>query len=132
MSEEQEPLEAPAEAPEPTEDAPKPKARKKVTPPRKPYAVVGKGATDPIYLSQLIYENPKTQKSLSVHHLQRRLTELGYGEAGADIDARFGALTQAAVTKYQADNGLEATGRVDEKTFTKIFEGDPNVTLVML
>jgi peptidoglycan hydrolase-like protein with peptidoglycan-binding domain len=95
----------------------------------KPYAVVGNGETDEVLLSRAVYQSKRTRKSLTVHHLQRRLTELGYQTAGADIDGFLGDLTKRAVAKFQADSGLPETGDVDAETFERIFEGDPNVTV---
>ena len=71
------------------------------------------------------------RKSLTVHHLQRRLAELGYGDAAADRDGWYGDLTKAAVESFQGDNKLEATGIIDADTFKRIFAGDPNVLVVL-
>lgn len=99
--------------------------------PAKPKAssrhVVGNGEKDEVFLSNCVYKNKFARKSLTVHHLQRRLSELGYNEAYADRDGWIGDLTKLAVTKFQSDKGLKATGDVDADTFTKIFEGDNNV-----
>lgn len=92
-------------------------------------AVVGKEDTDPVFLSRIIYRNIAAQKSLSVHHLQRRLNDLGYTDAYADKDGFYGDLTKMSVEKYQKDNDLLVTGIVDEGTLTAIFDGDPNVTV---
>jgi peptidoglycan hydrolase-like protein with peptidoglycan-binding domain len=118
----------------PVEDkpvAPKPKAKPKPPPAPRATAVVGGGEQDDVLLSKMVKDNLKGRKSLSVHHLQRRLTELGYGEAGADIDGRYGQLTEVAVAKFQKDRDLDETGAVDAETLKAIFEGDPNCRVVI-
>ena len=45
--------------------------------------------------------------------MQTRLKELGYDLGKYGIDGDFGSDTQAAVMKFQTDNGLEATGVYD-------------------
>lgn len=91
--------------------------------------VVGDGDTDPVYLREIVYRNIKKRKSLSVHHLQRRLNDLGYAEAYADPDGFYADLTKSAVARYQRDNKLVETGIVDADTFNAVFKGDANVTL---
>lgn len=90
-------------------------------------AVVGDGAVDPVYLSKAIYKNLMSRKSLTIHHLQRRLVELGYAIADADKDGWYGDGTQIAIDKFRADRNIEAAGQIDEHTFLEIFKGDPNV-----
>lgn len=94
-------------------------------------AVVGNDETDPVFLSAIKYKNIHQKKSLSVHHLQRRLNELGYHEAYADEDGYFGDLTEFSVAKFQEDKNLDVTGRADATTLEKIFDGDANVTLTI-
>lgn len=97
-----------------------------------PNAVVGKGERDDVLLSRMVFKNPHAHKSLSVHHLQRRLTELGYGEAGADQDGLIGTLTTAAIYKFQVDNkNLNRDGIVDADTLQAIFDGDPNCNVII-
>jgi hypothetical protein len=93
-------------------------------------AVVGDGDTDPVSVAACVYKNPYARKSLSVHHLQRRLNELGYPEAYADLDGWYGDLTKNAVAKFQEAKGLEATGLIDLNTLELVFQGDPNVHVV--
>jgi peptidoglycan hydrolase-like protein with peptidoglycan-binding domain len=93
-------------------------------------AAVTKEGIDPVLLSVCIYKNPAARKSLTIHHLQRRLNELGYHDAYGDKDGWYGDLTRAAVAAYQKDNGLVVDGReglMDEATLKKIFAGDSNV-----
>jgi peptidoglycan hydrolase-like protein with peptidoglycan-binding domain len=123
---EEEVAEESAPEPEPT-PAPKPKA------PAAQAAthVVGSGDYDEVFLKQCVYKNMYARKSLTVHHLQRRLGELGYGDATADRDGWYGDLTMESVKAFQGDNKLEATGMMDAKTFERIFAGDPNVKVVL-
>lgn len=120
-----EPVAVPVVEPTPmpaAESKPKPKASTRS-------AVVSGGENDDVFLSNCVYKNVYSRKSLTVHHLQRRLTELGYTEANADKDGWLGDLTKAAIIKFQKDKGLNSTGTVDADTFTKIFEGDANVNI---
>lgn len=117
---------APVAVPEP-EPAPAPKNK---TVPAADH-VVGNGDVDEVHLKQCVYKNPYARKSLTVHHVQRRLGEFGYGDAMADRDGWYGDLTVAAVKAFQADKGLEATGKMDADTFTKLFAGDHNVRVVL-
>lgn len=86
---------------------------------------------DNVLLANCVYKNIYARKSLTVHHLQRRLIELGYKDADADKDGWLGDETVSAISKFQADKGLEATGLVDADTFIKIFEGDVHVNVVL-
>ncbi len=88
-----------------------------------PGQVVGGGDTDPVSVAA-IYSGAK--KSLSIHHLQRRLTDLGYNDAASAIDGRFDALTESAVHAWQADNGHDE-GQLDASQARELFKGDPNV-----
>lgn len=92
--------------------------------------VVGTGETDEVRLSAIVFKNLHARRSLSVHHLQRRLAELGYEQAKQDKDGYFGEPTLSAITDFQARNGILAEG-LDEITFKRIFEGDPNVTPIV-
>ena len=93
--------------------------------------VVGTGDTDDVYLAKCVYKNIYERKSLTIHHLQRRLEELGYKDVVGDKDGWLGELTMMSVEKFQKDKGLAATGKVDADTFSKIFEGDTNVNVVL-
>ena len=87
---------------------------------------------DNVLLANCIYKNMYSRKSLTVHHLQRRLVELGYNEAGTDKDGWLGEETMSAIKQFQYDKGLATTGdSVDADTFTKIFQGDPHVRVVL-
>ena len=55
-----------------------------------------------------------------VKEMQTRLQELGYDLGKYGIDGDFGSDTQAAVMRFQTDNGMEATGVYDEITHEKL------------
>jgi len=93
--------------------------------------VIGTGDTDDVYLAKCVYKNIYERKSLTIHHLQRRLEELGYNDVVGDKDGWLGELTMIAIEKFQQDKGLASTGTVDADTFRKIFEGDSNVNVVI-
>jgi hypothetical protein len=123
------PTPEPVVVPEPTPEpvvAKEPVAHK----PKATQAVSG-NAVDEVLLANCIYKNIYARKSLSVHHLQRRLIELGFKDADADKDGWLGDETVAAIKKFQASKGLDVTGSVDATTLTKIFEGDHNVQVVL-
>lgn len=94
-------------------------------------AVVSNKEVDDVHLDRIIYKNLYARKSLSVHHLQRRLDELGYTEALDDKDGYYGDKTKSAVLRFQFENKLEGDGTVDAKTLTLLFTGDPNVNVVI-
>jgi len=117
----------PVAAPEPVVVA-TPQAMPKPQPTRH---VVTNGDADPVYLKQCVYENKFNRKSLTVHHVQRRLVDLGYNDAVGDKDGWYSELTLMAVKAFQKDNRLESTGLMDEATFAKLFDGDTNVEIVL-
>jgi len=123
------PTPEPVVVPEPTPEpvvVEEPKAHK----PKATEAVSGNGV-DEVLLASCIYKNVFARKSLSVHHLQRRLIELGFKDADADKDGWLGDETVTAIKNFQASKGLDVTGSVDATTLTKIFEGDHNVHVVL-
>lgn len=135
------PVEVPEPMPEPTpepvapEPTPEPTPEPVVAPAprdkRKPSAAVSGGNKDTVILANCVYKNAYARKSLTVHHVQRRLAELGYNDAHSDKDGWFGDLTKLATSKFQKDKGLPATGIMDATTFSKLFEGDSNVEVVL-
>jgi hypothetical protein len=130
-----EPTPAPAPEPEPVvvpEPTPEPVVveEPKAHKPKATEAVSGNGV-DEVLLANCIYKNAFARKSLSVHHLQRRLIELGFKDADADKDGWLGDETVTAIKNFQASKGLDVTGTVDATTLTKIFEGDHNVHVVL-
>ena len=98
--------------------------------PQASQAVSGEDVDD-VMLANCVYKNVYARKSLTVHHLQRRLIELGYKDADADKDGWLGDETVASIKKFQADKGMDVTGSVDVDTFKKIFEGDVHVRVVL-
>ena len=94
------------------------------------YAVVGDGDVDDVYLSKVIYKNLYQKKSLSVHHIQRRLNERGYTLAYLDKDGFYGDKTKDAMAKFQADNNIAGDGMPDMATLIALFENDSNVRVV--
>jgi peptidoglycan hydrolase-like protein with peptidoglycan-binding domain len=94
-----------------------------------PHAVSGR-ARDDVLLSRCEYKSATTRKSLTVHHVQRRLIELGYTGVRADKDGWYADATRAAVARFQESLAAgEATGLMDAATFVALFEGDVNVTV---
>ena len=127
---EETPAPAPAPAPEhKPEPAPAQQKTGKTRTPSRPGAVVGLTDKDPVSLAACVIKNKFNRKSLSVHHVQRRLEELGYRDAGTDKDGWYGDLTVMAVKEFQSDEGLDATGAVDMRTLEALFHDDPNVTV---
>lgn len=64
-------------------------------------------------------------------HLQRRLAEEGYDEAQAAPGGSYDELTRNAVRKYQQSLGDDATGILTRDQFSALFEGDPNVDVLI-
>lgn len=94
-------------------------------------AVVGLGVVDEVFLDKCIYKNIHNRKSLTIHHLQRRLYELGYIVALKDKDGYYGDLTREAVSQFQTDRGLVGDGFMTAESFELIFANDPNVKVVL-
>jgi hypothetical protein len=99
--------------------------------PSAPKAAVSGADADEVYLANCVYKNTAARKSLTVHHLQRRLAELGYNEAMTDKDGWLGDETKTAIEKFQKDKGFEPNGMIDEATFIAIFKGDMNVVPIV-
>lgn len=120
--------------PAPADTAVKAAEHKAPAPKRRPsprgQAVSGSD-TDTVLLASIVFKNPAARKSLSVHHMQRRLAELGYADAHTDKDGWYGDLTRKAVSEYQRDNGLGGDGVVDAATLEHLFADDSNVALVV-
>lgn len=57
-----------------------------------------------------------------VTEIQERLSELGY--FGIDATGFFGDYTTEAIKNFQLENGLEATGELDEETMALLFSDD--------
>jgi hypothetical protein len=95
-------------------------------------AVVGNGDTDEVHLASVVYKNKYARKVLTIHHLQRRLMELGYTDGYyGDKDGYYGDPTKNSVAAFQKDRNLGDNGLMDPDTFSAIFDGDPNVTVIL-
>lgn len=111
-------------------EEPKPVVKKSSSSaPASEYAVVSGEGTDTVSVSKAIYKNIHQKKSLTVHHIQRRLNEWGYKEAFLDKDGFYGDLTKSAMEKFQADKNLNVTGLADYETLVALFENDNNVVV---
>lgn len=86
--------------------------------------VVGNGVVDDVSLASCVYKNELSRKSLTVHHLQRRLNELGHSIALQDKDGWFGDYTLMAVNEFRSAKGLPESPKIDAETFLAIFDGD--------
>jgi peptidoglycan hydrolase-like protein with peptidoglycan-binding domain len=98
--------------------------------PATPFVVSGKEVDD-VLLSSLIYKNPHNKKSLSIHHLQRRLTELGFPLASSDKDGWLGDGTKIAIEQFRKKNNLPDAGLIDAETLKAIFDGDKGINLIL-
>lgn len=96
------------------------------TAPATVYSVVSGADKDVVSLKNIVFKNAIQRKSLSVHHLQRRLVEWGFADAYADRDGYFGDNTLKSIHDFQDSKGLP-TGDLDIVTLKAIFEGDSNV-----
>jgi len=97
--------------------------------PASAYAVVSGKSVDDVSLSKIVYKNMKAKKSLSVHHLQRRLVEWGFVSADLDNDGWYGDHTVEAVNEFQKKQGLPVRD-LDLVTLLAIFENDSNVRVL--
>lgn len=122
-----EPTPEPAPQPEP---APAPAPRKRAATSGAGVVVSGTG-TDDVRLDMCVYKNPATRKSLSVHHLQRRLLACGFHEAGTDKDGWFADSTKLAVEQYQAANNRAVTGVVDADMLLALFADEPFINVIV-
>lgn len=93
------------------------------------HAVVSNDAVDTVHVSKVVVHNKAQKKSLSVHHVQRRLSEWGFAGAFLDRDGYCGDHTVSALTEFQKSLGLDETGKPDYVTLSRLFEGDTNVRL---
>jgi peptidoglycan hydrolase-like protein with peptidoglycan-binding domain len=94
-------------------------------------AVVGTGVVDDVVLSSCVYKNDANRRSLTVYHVQRKLIELELLQDGLVKAGYYGDLTKQAVAVFQANNNIVGDGLMNADTFTALFEGDPNVRVVL-
>lgn len=99
--------------------------------PNKVSAVVSGNDYDDVIFDRCVYKNRRHKKSLTVHHLQRRLVELGFITAGGDSDGYYGDDTQIAIDEFRATNKIKTEGPIDVATFEAIFKGDFNVKVII-
>lgn len=121
------------EVAEPVVAEPKAKTKTKVSagnslPPSAPGQAVT-GEIDEVLVRKLVFKGAE-RKSLSVHHLQRRLAECGYKAALTDRDGWLTDGTVQALTEFQLDNQLPVTGKADPDALRVLFADDPNVVVV--
>jgi peptidoglycan hydrolase-like protein with peptidoglycan-binding domain len=97
--------------------------------PATPFVVSGK-EVDNVSLSALVYKNQLNKKSLSVHHLQRRLNELGYTTAFLDKDGWLGDGTKIAIEQFRKDRDLLGTDLINKATLEALFAEDKGIVIV--
>jgi peptidoglycan hydrolase-like protein with peptidoglycan-binding domain len=97
--------------------------------PATPFVVSGKEVDD-VSLSALVYKNQLNKKSLSVHHLQRRLNELGYTTAFLDKDGWLGDGTKIAIEQFRKDRDLLGTDLINKATLEALFAEDKGIVIV--
>ena len=94
-------------------------------------AAVSGGATDDVHFASCVFKNAYARKSLTIHHLQRRLNALGFADAYADEDGFYGDLTKLSIQNFQVARGLPISDVIDSTTFAEIFRGDANVVVII-
>jgi len=62
--------------------------------------------------------DPNISNQDEIYKIQKRLTELGY-EPGP-TDGIMGGMTTKAIMKFQKDNNLPPTGKIDNETIHKL------------
>ena len=62
----------------------------------------------------------KGDKGKEVKEIKRRLQELGYYSASAELGSEFNDTMVSKVKRYQEDQGLKQTGRIDEDTYRSL------------
>lgn len=88
------------------------------------------GDVDAVLLSSAEYKSTKSRRSLTVYHIQRRLDELGYHDAAADISSYYGDLTRKSVSEFQERHQVGSRdGLMDAETFSLLFANDENVRI---
>lgn len=94
-------------------------------------SVVSGKEVDDVALSSLVFKNHLNKKSLSVHHLQRRLNELGFTSAFLDKDGWFGDGTKIAIEDFRRSRELPQVGLIDAETLLAIFKDDKGVNVII-
>lgn len=75
-----------------------------------------------VRLAALVY-SPKRKNSESVAKLQKRLSDVGYAGARADLSGWFHDNTRAALVKWQTEHDLEPTGACEFEDMRYLFDG---------
>ena len=83
-----------------------------------------------VFERNIIFENKKSKKSMSVWQVQRRLYDLGYEIVREAKPGYYEALTLNAVKAYRADKNL-GDGEIDAKFLNSLFAGDKTVKLIL-
>lgn len=84
--------------------------------------VVAEPAAQVLNLAVCVY-SAKRKNSTSVALLQDRLAACNYSEVRADLKGWFHDNTVKALSRWQKENGLEATGVVDAEEMAFLFDG---------
>ena len=84
---------------------------------------------DVLDVNQIVVKNIFRKKSLTIHHIQRVLNELGYTSVNADPDGFYGDGTLDAVRAYQAQTKNDVTGVLTKEQLTLLFEHDDSAVV---
>lgn len=84
---------------------------------------------DTLHFDQVIIKNVFRKKSLTIHHIQRVLNDLGYTSVNADPDGFYGDGTLDAVRTYQAQTKNDVTGVLTKEQLTLLFEHDDSAVV---
>jgi peptidoglycan hydrolase-like protein with peptidoglycan-binding domain len=79
-------------------------------------------------LATQVFAYQRGDQSEAVRSLQIRLQQLGY--LNVEPTGFYGELTEEAVNRFQRDNSLPVTGRIDQETFTaieRLLQPDPGL-----
>lgn len=76
-----------------------------------------RASAEPVYAASGDGMGRDAQPDSRVFNVQERLDGLGYELGDAGVDGRFGSATEGAVKRFQRDNGLAPTGKVDADTW---------------
>ena len=93
--------------------------------PKSAYAVVGRDVQDEVHLTV----GYGSGKSLTAHHIQRRLAERGFGEVYRDRDGFWRDGTDDALFQFRTSRNLPEDASMRE-ILTSLFENDDNVKIV--
>lgn len=86
-------------------------------------AEVVKEVSKPMLFMHALVYSPTRKNSESVALLQRRLSDVGYADARADLRGWFNDNTREALVKWQTDHKLEVTGECAFDDMRYLFDG---------